>query len=367
MKNPGENMITEKELNENLNKNNLNAIIFLIVIFFNANFITVTAASSSLPNSYHIDGVLQHKQMNALLCGPGALEIVFDFWGEDIDQKVIANVARTSSKGTYAWDIARSGHFSYLSTAKGSYFSHDIPAEGFPQRQIGYATFNYSSDNFWWEDLKALIASNIPVVLLMKYAPFDDTGHYRVIVGYDEPEGVVYFMDPWDRDLKRVTNPDGTVTWTMDDFKKAWNYSKYGTTYPHWGAIIMPWSIDLHTEGEMTAGSILNVTARITYACPKPFDCSMYPASGSVAEIILPGGTDLQKGSNRINIGDLKAGGSANVTWNVKLNSSGKGSLITVKADGLVSGAVPDVIWPGIFYPAYEYEDRIGGNASINI
>ncbi|MCX9081018.1 MAG: C39 family peptidase [Candidatus Methanoperedens sp.] len=340
----------------------------MILILFNANLIIGTAApASSPPNSYHIAGVLQHKQMNALLCGPAALEIVFDFWGEDIDQKVIANVARTSSKGTYAWDIARSGHFSYLSTARGSYFSHDIPAAGFPQRQIGYATFNYSSDNFWWEDLKSLIASNIPVVLLMKYAPFDDTGHYRVIVGYDEPEGVVYFMDPWDRDLKRVTNPDGTVTWTMDDFKKAWNYSKYGTTYPYWGAIIMPWSIDLVTEGKTTKGSTLNVTAKITYTCPQPFDCSTYPASNVSAEIILPQGMFLQKGSSQINIGDLKAGGSASVTWNVKLDSNGKGSSITVKAGGLVSGAVPDVMWPGIFYPGYGYEDHIGGDASIKI
>lgn len=351
-----------------MDKMNLSVKLLLIFIIFNFTIlINNIASASSPPDAYHIVGVPQHKQINALLCGPGALEILFDFWGADIDQKAIADVARSSSKGTYTWDMTRTGQFSYISEANGSYFSNDAPTAGFPQRQIGYASFNYSSDSFWWTELKALVASNIPVVLLMNYTPDEDTGHYRVIVGYDETKGVVYFMDPWDRDQGRLKNPDGTVTWTMADFKNAWNYSKYGTMHPYWGAIMIPWSVNLNTNGNTKAGSILSVTANITYPCPRPFDCATYTAYNSSTDILLPQGMHLQKGLSSINIGDIKAGGSATVTWKVKLDTDRTGSWITVRAGGLVSGAVPDVIWPGVFYPAYYYTDQIGGEARIII
>ncbi|MCE8425555.1 MAG: C39 family peptidase [Candidatus Methanoperedens sp.] len=348
-----------------IEKRNLQAKTLLILIFFYFIVTTVNAASSSFPpEAYRINEVPQHKQMNALLCGPGSLEIIFDFWGPDIDQKAIADVARSSSKGTNTWDMARTGHFSYLSAANGSYFSHYAPTAGFQQRQIGYASFNYSSETPWWNALKALVASNIPVLLLMKYAPDDDNGHYRVIVGYDETKEVVYFIDPWDRDLGHVKNPDGTVTWTMADFKKAWNYSKYGAPHPYWGAVMMPWSIDLKTDGPTSAGSEFNVSANITYPCPQPFDCTAFPASNTSAVIILSG-MDLAEGAaSQINIGDLKAGESNVVTWKVHIDHSDVSDpSIMVKAEGLVSGTVPDVIWPGIFYPAYEYTDKIGGEA----
>jgi hypothetical protein len=164
------------------------------------------------------------------------------------------------------------------------------------------------------------VSADIPVVLLMKYAPTDDGGHYRVIVGYDEIKGEVYFMDPWVRDQKRVTNPDGTVTWTMTDFEKAWNYSKYGTPHPYWGAVMMPWSINLTTSGKPKAGSTFNVTADIRYPCPQPFNCSAFPASNTSAEISLPRNM-IVSGSPTIDIGSLAAGKNATVSWIVQVNA----------------------------------------------
>lgn len=74
------------------------------------------------------------------LCGDGSLESVFDYWGPDINQKAIANVARSSSIGTWAFDIRRAGHFSELSAAQGNYFPHKINS-GVRQRPLGYAAF----------------------------------------------------------------------------------------------------------------------------------------------------------------------------------------------------------------------------------
>jgi hypothetical protein len=331
--------------------------------------IEAATAKSSLPGAHIIKGIDQHKQINGLGCGPASLEILFDFWGPDVDQKAIADVARTSSIGTYTWDIVRTGQFSYLSAAQGNFFPGAAPTAGFPPRRLGYASFSHSSDAFWWDDLKALIAADVPVVLLMKYSPDDPKGHYRVIVGYDEYKGVVYFMDPWDRDLGKVTNPDGTVTWTMSDFQTCWDYAGYGTANPHWGAIIVPWSVSLQTTGGKAAGSVLKVTAVITYSCPRPFDYLSYPASDAYAEIRLPVGMHLQRGSVRVSVGNLLAGRSFVVSWVVHLDTDGTEATIAVSTGGRVSGAVPEANWRGngVSYPPYNYADEIGGKAVIKL
>ena len=166
-----------------------------------------------------------------------------------------------------------------------------------------------------------------------------------------------------------MTNPDGTVTWTITDFQNAWNYSKYGTPHPYWGAVMMPWSVNLRTSGKPTAGSTVNVTADIKYPCPQPFDCSAYPASNASAEIILPSYMHVKDGSSTIDIGNLAAGGNMTVSWNVRADTDASGSDITVSAGGNVSGDVPPIFWRGnqVSYPAYDYTDEIGGEAKIRV
>lgn len=361
-------------------------IIFLLIlmVFCFSNLAHSADETTALPESYLISDVPYHEQITGLSCGPATLEILYDFWGEDIDQKAIADVTRSSSVGTYTWDMARAGFFSHLSSAQGRFFPRYAPKAGYSERPLGYASFAYSSDTFWWSNLKELIAQDIPVVLFMKFAPDDDTAHYRVIVGYDEGEGVVYFLDPWGRDLNRETNPDGTVAWSMNDFESAWNYTGYGTSHPYWGAVMMPWSVTIHINGGTTAGSILGVTAEITYPCPQPFDCSSSYAFDAFTEIILPPNMHLPEGSSRSDIGFFQAGESVIVTWKVKLDTDGTDSSITVKATGLVSGAVPEVNWMGMeagqnkkgdnykkgnknFYPAYTYTDEIGVEERIEL
>lgn len=359
-------------------------VLLILMIFRFDNLANGTEETTSLPKVHLIPDVPYHKQITGLSCGSGALEILYDFWGEDIDQKAIADVARSSSIGTYTWDMVRAGFFSHLSSAQGRFFPYHAPQSGYPERPLGYASFAYSSVTLWWSGLKELIAQDIPVVLFMKYAPDDDTAHYRVIVGYDEEKGEVYFLDPWGRDLNRVTNLDGTITWSMTDFEDAWNYTGYGTSRPYWGTVMMPWTVAIHTTGETTAGSVLEVTAEITYPCPQPFDCSAYSASNTSAEIILPSGMYLLEGASRIYIGYLPAGESVTVTWKVKLDVDGAGSSITVTASGVVSGSVPEADWEGAIirtdkngergkngnensYPPYNYTDEIGVKASIGL
>lgn len=359
--------MTEKPANKKKHINDFDIIFLLISIYLAFSFNINSVSASTLPDAYLIQGIDLHQQRTEFLCGPGAIDMVFDFWGANINQKAIADVARTSPDGTYTWDMVRTGHFSSLSAAEGSQFSDHVPTKGFKKRSRGYAAFNYSSDKIWWKELKALIASDIPVILLMKWSPDDYEGHYRVIVGYDEKKNVVYFMDPWGRELKKIANPDGTVTWNKSDFKKAWNYSEYGTPHPYWGAIMLPWSVNLYADDNRNSGSIINITARITYPCPEPFNCNDFPASNTIASIKLPSGLHIEKGKSKKKIGDLKAGESVNVTWKVHLNSNGTGSWIKVSTGGIVSGSVPAFKSSGGLYHAYNYKDNIGGKARLKI
>ena len=370
------------EVQDMRNKNVL-IVMMILIIFSFANLANSADETLSLPKAHRISDVPYHTQITGLSCGPAALEILYDFWGEDIDQKAIADVTRSSYIGTYTWDMVRAGFFSHLSRAHGRFFPRNAPKAGYPERPLGYVSFDYSSDIFWWSSLKGLIALDIPVLLFMKFAPDDDTAHYRVIVGYDEEEGVVYFLDPWGRDLNRRTNLDGTITWSMTDLENAWNYTGYGTSRPYWGTVMMPWTVTIHASGETTAGSVLKVTAEITYPCPQPFDCSAYSSFNTHAEIILPAGMQVLGGVPRIDIGYLQAGETVTVTWDVMLDVDGSGSSITVKATGLVSGAVPEVGKNSKkdikadkdndtngnknFYPAYTYADEIGAEESIEL
>ncbi|MHB8119669.1 MAG: cysteine peptidase family C39 domain-containing protein [Methanothrix sp.] len=255
--------------------------------------------------------------------------------------KEIADVARSSSAGTWSFDMVRAGHFSNMSSAQGRFFPHEIPTAGYPERALGYASFPYSSDQFWLADLKGLIAADTPVIVLMTFEPNGGGGHYRTAIGYDDVVGIIYFSDPWGRDQKHQTNKTGITAWTYDELQSGWNYTAEGETHPYWGMLMMPWNVNVKTSGSLKPGSTATVTADITYPCPSPFDSSMYPAKDAVATITLPGGMTLDSGSRNTSLGDVKAGSTARATWKVKMDGPVSGKMIIVQAQGKVSGQVP--------------------------
>jgi len=311
-----------------------------------------------------------HQQMNGLFCGEGVLGVVYDYWGPDIDQKQIANVARSSSAGTWSFDMIRAGHFSNMSSAQGGFFPHDIPTAGYPERALGYASFPYSSDKFWLDDLKGLIAADIPVILLMTYeANGGGGGHYRVAIGYDDTIGKIYFSDPWGRDQNHLTNWTGIRAWPYDELQTGWNYKADGEDHPYWGMIMMPWKVDIKTIRQLKPGSIATITAYLTYPCPKPFDSSLYPAVDVKAMLALPDEITFVSGSPWVLLGDIEAGSSVKADWKVRINKPLQGKEIRVTAYGIVSGHVPQAAWTGVekTYPPYDYADAIGGKAFLRL
>lgn len=331
-----------------------------------AEMTVIPAGSVAKTRAHMIANVPWHQELNALMCGPASLEIVFDYWGPDIDQKEITNVARTSSVGTWAFDVERAGHFSYLSDAQGKFFPAIGPYGGFEGRPVGYASFSYRSTSFWFDELKTLVDMDIPVIVLMKYTPSGGEGHFRVVIGYDDGQQLVYFSDPWGRDTNHLTDWTGVISWSYSDFRMGWNYIEAGSANPYFGAAIMPWSVDVKTKGVAKKGSVITVTANIQYPCPEPFDNTQYPAENATARITLPDGTTLLNSPATVSLGTLKAGTNSTVTWRVLCNSNAAGKAISVSACGIISGRVPEAHWQGeaVYYPAYNYDDAIGGETT---
>jgi len=201
----------------------------------------------------------------------------------------------------------------------------------------------------------------------MTYTPTGGGGHYRVVMGYDDARGLVYFIDTWGRDTLHLNNWTGILPWTYADFQSGWNYTEYGTAHPYFGVVVLPWTVSIGVKGKPMAGSTLSVTASITYPCPTPFDNALFPASDAFARISVPTGMTLVGSSTQVPLGTMSAGATATVTWTLHCDQNCRGMSISVTAGGLVSGHVPDAQWSGQinYYPAYDYTDVIGGEGTL--
>jgi len=287
-----------------------------------------------------------HYQDNQYYCGPAALQIVFDFYGENISQLEIADVARTVPNVTYDDELRRASHFSNTSTSMGTEVQGNIT--GYARRTFGYAAFEKAGLTI--DDLKDLISQDYPVILLMRWIPGETYGHFRVAVGYNQTH--IFLHDPWNNIEwgGDYGGPNLAMNYTF--LLNMWDYSG------HWALLASPWKITLDLPKVAYAGERLNVTANITYPCPTPFSTYDYPASSCKATINLSQRLGLTIGENATqDLGDIQAGNVTKISWTVEVEKVGNYSLI-VEVEGNINGFVgakPDA------GPTYEYQDRIGG------
>ena len=317
-----------------------------------------------------VQGVPWYQQTNDWMCGPASLQMVFDFYGPNIDQREIGFAAGCipSDSGTSTAGMIRASHFSDLSTIDVS----NCKIVGYTGRGLGYAAFSYHSTTFWLDGLKALIDKGYPVIVSgywgYETSGNSDTvpasspiGHFRVVVGYDDATQEVIINDPWGRDFKHPGDFQGTmsdhpgydpyftgVRFSYEYFKQLWSYN---FTSGYNAVFVAPWHVDISATG---TGLKRKVVASVTYPCPAPFDKSQYPASNVRVALSLPAGLTLAKGETATkSFSSLSAGGVVQATWNVVAASTGSYD-VSVVAQGLVSGA----------YVGVPYTDRIGGEAA---
>jgi parallel beta-helix repeat protein len=283
-----------------------------------------------LPSKAYIS-VPYHSQQTDYYCGPAALEMVFDFYGPDIDQLEIADVALTMPDGTTDPGMIRAAHFSNLSTSMGTESS--LNYTGYTNRKLGYAAFyRYYLTT---DELKSLIASGYPIIVATPT-------HFRVAVGYN----ITHIMF---QDSAFVPTFESLFTMKWSSWESEWDHN--------YGLFVAPWDVKVSNVRNVVPREVFNVEAKITYPCPVPFLKDQYPATLVNVTVTLPAGLTLVPGETGMKtIGDLAAGGSCNVNWTVQAETLGN-YFISVKAEGEVTG-----------HDEFDcfYEDRIGGfNQSV--
>jgi hypothetical protein len=352
-----------------------------------AAFMAVTSAGAlvedALPSSYVIDEVPLYQQIDAKGCGAVALQMVFDYYGPFIDQREIYDAAR--SGGTTLPDMARAAQFSRMSTAVGDRFP-GFQVTGYTARDIGYAGFYYASTEPWLEELKSIVAQGYPVIVLVEWmVDYEGGDHYRVVIGYDDDRGVLLMRDGWVREFKDDQEYEGSTSQLASDLAKDTEYAPYEMTYDDfmetwseldtdlWGVegkfygavLVTPWEVEISVPNKIGVGDEFTVTAVAKYPCLAPFGDDEFPvftAEGTELAITLGDGLELVGCDSVANVGELEAGGSIEISWTVEATEKGDTS-VDVLATGLVSGSLN--VWKD--WPAYDYEDLIGGSGTVDL
>ncbi len=306
-------------------------ILFLMVLCSFLIMLPPHAMVKGQPSEAYIS-VPYHRQIKNYYCGPAALQMVFDYYGPEISQWEIADVARTSREmeGTFTFDMVRAAHFSNLSTSVGNEQFQNFT--GYTARRLGYAAFELW-ERMSIEDIKGVIAAGYPIIILVP-------GHFRVAVGYSSTH--LTFQDSLFGSMINLTYEEAISVW-------------------EWSLFASPWEVEIHTPRNVLPGTVFDVTATITYPCPPPFSQDEYSASNATATITLSPGLSLVSGEEAektIGTGNFAARSTANITWTVEANSVGN-YIIYVQAGGEINGWVPPI---GV-YPEQYYKDIIGNTA----
>jgi len=300
-----------------------------------------------------------HYQDTYYYCGPASLEMIFDYYGEDINQSEIADVARTIGDpvdSTFTDELRRATHFSNISTSGGA----EIPDKnitGYTLRKLGYAGFENHDMNL--TQLKSYIDEDKPLILLMWYSGFHVSTHYRVVTGYNETH--VFVHDPWNNITwgGRYGGPNIAFNYTY--FLDLWSY------YGYWALYTSPWTISVSAPVYVKPETPFQINVTIAYPQSLPNALDNYPASLCNATITLPANANLtlpqrETLKKTLGTGSLNAGANCTVSWMLMANSS-ISCNITIEVEGLVSGSVG----ARYNYTAYNYSDRIGARVNVTV
>lgn len=299
----------------------------------------------------HFIDVPFHYQRTDYYCGPASLEMVFDYYGEDISQFEIADVAQTFRPGgTYTDELRRAAHFSNISTSTGNEILGNIT--GYTLRKLGYAAFEAFGLSL--AQVKNFVDRNLPLILLMRYSETSINGHYRVVTGYNETH--VFLHDPWAH-YSKYSGPNIALNYST--FLNLWAFSS------SWALYVSPWTIDFSAPLFVKSQMPFQVNVTLAYPQQPPNNPNSYSASLCNATITLPNNLTLAQGETpkkAINTDSFEAGNNSIISWLLIANFSGI-YTVSVEVEGLISGEVGahDV------YPSYIYNDRIGTKANFTI
>jgi len=296
------------------------------------------------PSAYNIPGVPYHFQITSWYCGPASLQMMMDYWGEEVNQHDIADVANdVVGSGTMSDDMRRAAHFSGMSAC-----IQNPSLYGYTERQLGYACMETNFFSSPGQKLKNAVYEQYPVFTLTWFSPTHTAGHYRVVKGWDDSLAAYIMHDPWY--YGSLSGPDLIMSETMliDDL---WVYSG------HWAMVASPWELEPEISASPAAGDTFSVDLQVYYPGPTLRFQGQYNCTDCEATVALPAGLSLAGGSLTQSLPDMVSGDTTWVSWDVVAPSQGDYS-IAFQAQGTLTGASGS-------YPSYT--DTIGGYASETV
>ncbi len=293
------------------------------------------------PTSYDIPDVPHYYQQTNYFCGPTAVEMVLDYWGPHIPQYDVAHVANTrlAIGGTISTDCARAGHFSLLSAA-----IQDPELVGYNERPLGYA----SVDNEWdhaddfpsrYDDLKTLISSDYPIMVLMWFSEAHQARHYRVVKGYDDELDVFIAHDPWYTPPYMGPDVHFDQEFFVDDL---WDCGRQ-----RWGLLMAPLEVVVSAPVEVAPAEEFTIAATVIHTAPHPFGGTR-SLNNTRATVSLPTGLTFAPGepSSKLIDGIGVPGTAGTATWQVIAGGLDVDLLIGAFAAGRITGSSSS-------YPSY--------------
>ena len=135
-------------------------------------------------------------------CGPAAIAMVMQYWHKQPGMQALA----AGELAEIARGLQLRNHQEVRASAMLGYF-----------KQHGYRAFAFAGQ---WSDLQQQIAKGRPLIVALKPAG-DDSLHYVVVAGVDDPERVVLLNDPAQRKLLKEDRTQfenewkATRNWTL--------------------------------------------------------------------------------------------------------------------------------------------------------
>ncbi|MDX1994995.1 MAG: C39 family peptidase [bacterium] len=160
-----------------------------------------TEAAAPLPPSYLLNGFTYHAQWWNN-CGPATLTMALSYFGYSDDQGRAANWLKPNSedKNVSPWQMVE-----YVNTQVS-----DIDV---------YSTIRYGGT---LERLKALVANQFPVIIEAGYDPERANqgwmGHYLLVIGYDDAQGVIITHDSY---------AGASLAYTYEHIEEHWQHFNY--------------------------------------------------------------------------------------------------------------------------------------------
>jgi hypothetical protein len=300
------------------------------------------------PESYNIEMPFYYQETSWYCC-EASLEMIFDYWGPDISQDDIGDVANDiPGEGTAEEDVRRASHFSYISTAIQNPSLH-----GYNERDLGYSSIeaDWSIPSLYpdrYDDLKNLISNDYPILVATWYSASHYSTHCRVLKGYHDWLNHFIVHDPWYGSPYGGPDVHFNQEFFVDDL---WEGCF------RWGLFSALWKANFSLPPVIYTDELLTIDANFTYTAFHPYE-GQYRADSVSATIYLPPGYQLiSPPSPTINFGSQYSGFVGNPSWEILAPPDSSGpDTIRMEVKGKITGS-------SYSYPTYQ--DWIGGETEV--